>query len=129
MQGYIHHIRRARNFIYIENQYFLGSCYMWPEAQDVGCHHAVCAELVQKIVQKIRAGERFAAYIVQPMFPEGDPYAGALGPPRVCQRRTCTAARLWHLRDLMSTCMHATLIISPARVGTLCEERSQRHDK
>jgi phospholipase D1/2 len=63
--------------VYIENQYFLGSCYNWAEAQDVGCDHTVCAELVYKIVCKIRAGQRFAAYIVQPMFPEGDPYSGA----------------------------------------------------
>ena len=27
--AYIHAIRRARSFIYIENQYFLGSSYCW----------------------------------------------------------------------------------------------------
>lgn len=27
--AYINAIRRAKNFIYIENEYFLGSCYAW----------------------------------------------------------------------------------------------------
>ncbi|KAK6793930.1 hypothetical protein RDI58_007383 [Solanum bulbocastanum] len=27
--AYISAIRRAKNFIYIENQYFIGSCYGW----------------------------------------------------------------------------------------------------
>jgi hypothetical protein len=77
MQAYVHHIRRAKHFVYVENQYFLGSCYEWEKCRDVGCHHTVCAELTEKICSKIRAREPFAAYIVQPMFPEGDPYAGA----------------------------------------------------
>lgn len=76
-QAYVHHIRRAQHFVYIENQYFLGSCFEWAASKDVGCSHTVCAELTQKICAKIRAGERFTAYVVQPMFPEGDPYAGA----------------------------------------------------
>lgn len=29
VQAYVHLIRRAEKFVYIENQYFLGSCYMW----------------------------------------------------------------------------------------------------
>lgn len=28
-EAYVHHIRRAKNFIYIENQYFLGSSHNW----------------------------------------------------------------------------------------------------
>ena len=30
-------------------------------------------EIVAKIEDKIRAGERFAVYVVIPLFPEGDP--------------------------------------------------------
>jgi hypothetical protein len=138
-QAYINAIRRAQHFIYIENQYFLGSSHVW--AQDrhaggcqallclrlghimkahacmaawhscqpvtarcacsnlaassllpgqlarkqtcrrclqccgagTGANHLVCIELALKIVQKINAGQRFMAYILLPLFPEGDP--------------------------------------------------------
>lgn len=35
-------------------------------------------ELALKIASKIRANERFAIYIVLPMWPEGDPKSGAV---------------------------------------------------
>lgn len=35
-------------------------------------------ELALKIASKIRANERFAVYIVLPMWPEGDPKTGAM---------------------------------------------------
>lgn len=35
-------------------------------------------ELALKIVSKIRAKERFAVYIVIPMWPEGDPTSAAV---------------------------------------------------
>ena len=35
-------------------------------------------ELALKIVSKIRANERFAVYIIIPMWPEGDPKTGAM---------------------------------------------------
>ena len=37
------------------------------------CHHTIPAEITAKIRNKIAAGERFIAYIVIPMWPEGDP--------------------------------------------------------
>ena len=46
-------IRNARNFIYIENQYFLGSAYSWLQNSDVNCHHTIPAEIAQKIVDKV----------------------------------------------------------------------------
>ncbi|KAL2902300.1 Phospholipase D beta 1 [Bienertia sinuspersici] len=58
--AYVHAIRSAQHYIYIENQYFLGSSYNWMLTGTW-------------IVSKIRANERFAAYIVIPMWPEGDP--------------------------------------------------------
>lgn len=45
-EAYVHAIRRARRFIYIENQYFLGSSHAWIEDKGVGqalSHHAVSA--------------------------------------------------------------------------------------
>ena len=72
-QAYIQMIRDAQHFIYIENQYFMGSSYCWMDNRDVSCHHIIPCEIAQKIVEKIYANERFCAYIVIPMFPEGDP--------------------------------------------------------
>jgi len=72
-QAYIQLIRGAQNFIYIENQYFLGSAYSWHQNDDTNCNHTIPAEIAQKVVEKIRNGERFTAYIVIPMFPEGHP--------------------------------------------------------
>lgn len=34
--AYIQTIRSAQHFIYIENQYFLGSSYAWPNYKDAG---------------------------------------------------------------------------------------------
>ncbi|KAF2306309.1 hypothetical protein GH714_016387 [Hevea brasiliensis] len=84
--AYIQAIRSAQHFIYIENQYFLGSSYGWPsykmqgnsgglklEIQCAGADNLIPMELALKIASKIRANERFAVYIVLPMWPEGDP--------------------------------------------------------
>lgn len=71
--AYIQAIRSAQHFIYIENQYFLGSSYAWPSYNNAGADHQIPMELTLKIVSKIRARERFAVYVVIPMWPEGDP--------------------------------------------------------
>ncbi|KAF5183145.1 Phospholipase d alpha [Thalictrum thalictroides] len=73
--GYINAIRRAKNFIYIENQYFLGSSFCWRSADDIDINdidalHLIPKELSLKIVSKIEAGERFTVYVVVPMWPE-----------------------------------------------------------
>ena len=79
LQAYVQQIRNAEHFIYIENQYFLGSSYCWelPDSEqqipNKSCQHIIPAEIAQKIVQKIHKGSRFVAYILVPMFPEGDP--------------------------------------------------------
>lgn len=71
--AYIQAIRSAQHFIYIENQYFIGSSYAWPSYKDAGADNLIPMELALKIASKIRAGERFAVYIVIPMWPEGVP--------------------------------------------------------
>eukprot|EP00249_Psilotum_nudum_P022879 c28674_g1_i1 orf=191-2614(+) len=86
--AYIHAIRRAKRFIYIENQYFLGSCHLWDSMQDVGCLHLVPIELTLKIVSKIEAGERFSVYVVIPMWPEGLPESNQVQAILDWQRRT-----------------------------------------
>eukprot|EP00899_Mesostigma_viride_P015391 jgi/Mesvir1/23853/Mv10655-RA.3 len=87
-RAYVHQIRRAKHFIYIENQYFLGSCQAWSSNQDCGATHLVPIELATKICDKIAAGERFAAYVVVPMFPEGDPTSEAVQEILLWQRLT-----------------------------------------
>ncbi|XP_023633853.1 phospholipase D delta isoform X2 [Capsella rubella] len=74
--AYIQTIRSAQHFIYIENQYFLGSSYAWPSYKDAGADNLIPMELALKIVSKIRAKERFAVYVVIPLWPEGDPKSG-----------------------------------------------------
>ncbi|GLT25349.1 hypothetical protein SLA2020_004830 [Shorea laevis] len=90
--AYINAIRRAKNFIYIENQYFLGSSFGWkPDPnleEDVGALHLIPKELSLKIVSKIEAGERFAVYIVIPMWPEGIPESASVQAILDWQRRT-----------------------------------------
>ncbi|GFY90312.1 phospholipase D beta 1 [Actinidia rufa] len=71
--AYVKAIRAAQHFIYIENQYFIGSSYNWNSHKDLGANNLIPLEIALKIANKIRAHERFAAYIVVPMWPEGNP--------------------------------------------------------
>ncbi|EMS67798.1 Phospholipase D alpha 2 [Triticum urartu] len=76
--AYIHAIRAAKSFIYIENQYFIGSSFQWKshdgiDPADVRACQLIPRELSLKIVRKIEDGERFAVYIVVPMWSEGSP--------------------------------------------------------
>ena len=72
-RAYITAIRRAKHFIYIENQYFMGSAYSWRTDKETNTHNTIPREIVNKIISKIGNGERFAVYICIPMYPEGDP--------------------------------------------------------
>ncbi|RWR92386.1 C2/PLDc/PLD_C/PLDc_2 domain-containing protein [Cinnamomum micranthum f. kanehirae] len=76
--AYVKAIRSAQHFIYIENQYFLGSSFGWPSYKNTDADNLVPVELALKIVSKIRAKERFAVYIVIPMWPEGDPTSASV---------------------------------------------------
>ncbi|XP_052192691.1 phospholipase D beta 2-like [Diospyros lotus] len=75
--AYVKAIRAAQHFIYIENQYFIGSSYNWSSYKDLGANNLIPMEIALKIAEKIRAHERFAAYIVIPMWPEGNPTGAA----------------------------------------------------
>ncbi|KAE9608361.1 putative phospholipase D [Lupinus albus] len=90
--AYINAIRRAKNFIYIENQYFLGSSFSWNsddlQVEEVGALHLIPKELSLKIVSKIEAGERFNVYIVIPMWPEGVPESASVQSILNWQKRT-----------------------------------------
>ncbi|XP_010923204.1 phospholipase D alpha 1 [Elaeis guineensis] len=93
--AYIHAIRRAKDFIYIENQYFLGSSYGWKgkaandiTVEDIGALHLIPKELSLKIVSKIEVGEQFSVYVIIPMWPEGVPESGSVQAILDWQRRT-----------------------------------------
>jgi len=87
-RGYVKAIRAAEHYIYIENQYFLGSAYAWSTDNQINCHHTIPAEIAEKIVDKIQAGEQFCAYIVIPLHPEGDPATAPIQEILAWQRRT-----------------------------------------
>lgn len=65
-------IGQAEKFIYLENQYLIGSGLHW---QDKGSDHLndIPERIVAKILERAAAGKPFHVYIVKPMFPEGNP--------------------------------------------------------
>ena len=69
----VQQIRNCKRYIYIENQYFLGSAFSWCSDRSTKSNHTVPLEITKKICEKIETGEPFKVYIVIPMFPEGDP--------------------------------------------------------
>ncbi|KAI4354955.1 hypothetical protein L6164_003775 [Bauhinia variegata] len=75
--AYVKAIRAAQHYIYIENQYFIGSSFNWNQHKDLGANNLIPMEIALKIAEKIRANERFAVYIVIPMWPEGVPTGAA----------------------------------------------------
>lgn len=72
-QAYCYLIDRAKSFIYIENQYFMGSAQYWLDHQDNPCHNLVPFELCKRICRAIHNGEHFTVMILIPLFPEGAP--------------------------------------------------------
>ncbi|KAG4922912.1 hypothetical protein JHK82_051890 [Glycine max] len=75
--AYVKTIRAAQHYIYIENQYFIGSSYNWSQHKDLGANNLIPMEIALKIAEKIKANERFAVYVVIPMWPEGVPTGAA----------------------------------------------------
>ncbi|XP_018014326.1 phospholipase D gamma 1 [Hyalella azteca] len=75
-KAYVHHIKRAQHFIYIENQYFMGSSHLWTKCRDIEISNLVPLEIATKITEKIKQKEEFVVYVVLPMFPEGSPENG-----------------------------------------------------
>eukprot|EP01102_Stenamoeba_stenopodia_P007791 TRINITY_DN2197_c0_g1_i1.p1 TRINITY_DN2197_c0_g1~~TRINITY_DN2197_c0_g1_i1.p1 ORF type:complete len:683 (-),score=145.33 TRINITY_DN2197_c0_g1_i1:1155-3203(-) len=76
--AYLNAIRAAKNFLYIENQYFMGGCKEWAAERDSGCDNQIPLEIATKIASSLQHGRPFFAYIIIPMFPEGVPSEKAL---------------------------------------------------
>ncbi|GBG34460.1 Phospholipase D alpha 1 [Hondaea fermentalgiana] len=72
-RAYVHHIRSAKHFIYIESQYFIGGCHLWDKAKRSGASNLIPIELASKVCNKIAANEAFHVYLVIPLFCEGLP--------------------------------------------------------
>ncbi|KAL1212636.1 Phospholipase D alpha 3 [Cardamine amara subsp. amara] len=90
--AYINAIRRAKHFIYIENQYFIGSSFGWSsrdiDLNEINALHLIPKEISLKIVSKIEAGERFSVYVVIPLWPEEIPESQKVQAILDWQRRT-----------------------------------------
>jgi phospholipase D1/2 len=72
--AYVMRIATAQNFVYLENQYFMGSSHFWHDVLvDPGLRNLIPYAITEKIVSKIQAKEPFVAYLIIPMFPEGEP--------------------------------------------------------
>jgi phospholipase D1/2 len=76
--AYINAIRVAKNFIYIENQYFMSSSPHWLAETTSGCNNTIAHELTSRIIDAIGQKQQFNVYIVLPMFPEGVPAEAAI---------------------------------------------------
>jgi phospholipase D1/2 len=74
--SYVNSIQNAERFIFIENQYLIGSGARWNPARP-SVANGVPEAIVNRISSKIRANQPFHTYVVVPMFPEGDPVSGA----------------------------------------------------
>ncbi|KAJ8513273.1 hypothetical protein OPV22_003707 [Ensete ventricosum] len=86
--AYVNAIRAAQHFVYIENQYFLGSSFNWDSHEDLGANNLIPIEIALKIANKIKANERFSAYIVVPMWPEGSPTSAPIQRILYWQKKT-----------------------------------------
>lgn len=83
-QAYEKGIKQAERFLYIENQYFIGSGSQWGNEKYDACQNRVPELLVERIVERRKAGAPFHVYVVMPMLPEGNPTA-----PYICELRAC----------------------------------------
>ena len=68
--AYIRMIEEAQRFLYVETQYLIGSGGKWDRAS---VSNQIPEKIVEKILEKIKESSPFHAYIVLPLFPEGDP--------------------------------------------------------
>jgi len=73
--AYRQNIDRAKRYIYIENQYFIGSGKHWDRSEVT---NDIPERLVYRILRRAAANEQFHVYILNPMFPEGDPVSDSL---------------------------------------------------
>jgi phospholipase D1/2 len=71
-RAYQQAIAQAEKFIYIENQYLIGSGRRWQGAKST-INNDIPGCIVDRILAQAKAGKPFHVYIIKPMFPEGPP--------------------------------------------------------
>jgi len=76
--AYLNAIRNAKRFLYLENQYFMGSSFAWEDHREAPAPQKIPFEIAARIASRIRKGRDFAVYILLPLFPEGDPQDSSL---------------------------------------------------
>lgn len=69
--AYVHYTRAAHRFIYIEQQYFIGSSDQWLMNNHKDATNIIPQELALKIARGISTGNPVRVYVVIPMWPEG----------------------------------------------------------
>jgi phospholipase D1/2 len=67
-RAYVQAISQADRFIYIENQYLIGSGDLWGRSTVA---NGVPKAIANRVIEKANKGDPFHVYIVVPMFPEG----------------------------------------------------------
>jgi len=77
-EAYVNSILTADRFIYIETQYFIGSGKLWSRNKSNSVDNRIPEAIVTQIIKKVKSGDDFHAYVVMPMFPEGEPLKGAI---------------------------------------------------
>eukprot|EP01063_Lacrimia_lanifica_P033653 TRINITY_DN6044_c0_g1_i1.p1 TRINITY_DN6044_c0_g1~~TRINITY_DN6044_c0_g1_i1.p1 ORF type:complete len:883 (+),score=219.95 TRINITY_DN6044_c0_g1_i1:1-2649(+) len=103
-KAWLEAIVNARRYIYIENQYFMGMSDEWKEGKSVGtATNRIAQEITNRIITAIRRGERFAVYIIVPLFPEGDPTSMVMQEIVYWQRQTVDAMYRKIAKALKST--------------------------
>lgn len=86
--SYLNSINLAKNFIYIETQYFIGSGRRWLNGRRDSVANQIPETILNKIVNKVEHNEKFHAYIVVPMFPEGNPITTVVPSQRMFMTNT-----------------------------------------
>lgn len=69
--AYVHYTRAAQRFIYIEQQYFVGSSNQWLANGHGDATNLIPHEIALKVANGILSGSFFRVYVIIPMFPEG----------------------------------------------------------
>ena len=75
--SYLRAISLAERFIYIETQYLIGSGRLWDRPTHPNVANQIPEKLVERIVERAKKKKPFHAYVLIPMFPEGDPVSVA----------------------------------------------------
>ena len=93
LRAYRTGIRQAEKFIYIETQYFIGGGKKWGVDS---VKNDIPVRIVERIKERRADGVPFHAYIIIPMYPEGDPVSWAIQEQRWLEWRTME----WMIREL-----------------------------